>query len=60
MQQEGNVCVRVCKVMEAFKETEHVTSRLILREDLVWTGLKHLQFHQLWQPRKSLCVKQYT
>lgn len=52
------MCVR--KVMEGFKETENVTSRLILCEDLVLTGLKHLQFHQLWQPHKSLRVKQYS
>lgn len=40
-------CVReekcMCKVMEDFKETENVTSRLILCEDLVSTGPKALQ-----------------
>ena len=49
-------CVReekcVCKVMEGFKETENVTSRLILCEDLVSTGLKHFRL-QLWQSHTS-------
>lgn len=44
---------RVCKVTKGFKETENVTSRLILCEDLVATGLKHLQFLQLWQPHTT-------
>lgn len=47
------VCARVCKVIEGFKKTENVTSRLILCEDLVSTGLKHFQFLQLWQPHTS-------